>query len=61
MDVTRTRILNGHRVERFDQIVLAVGFYNARDVFKPVKCMAVGGAENEGNSTLLQLGCDAKR
>ena len=39
--------------------MLAVGFHNARDVFKPVKCMAVGGAENEGNPTLLQFGCNA--
>ena len=39
--------------------MLAVGFHNAWDVFKPVKCMAVGGAENEGNATLLQFGCNA--
>ena len=39
--------------------MLAVGLHNAWDVFKPVKCMAVGGAENEGNSTLLQFGCNA--
>ena len=41
--------------------MLAVGFHNAWDVFKPVECTAVRGAENEGNSTLLQFGCDAKR
>ena len=40
--------------------MLAVGFHNTWDVFKPVKCMAIGGAENERNSTLLQFGCNAK-
>ena len=40
--------------------MLAVGFHNAWNAFKPVKCMAVGGAENEWNSTLLQFGCNAK-
>ena len=53
-------LIRTHRFERRDQITLAVGFHNAWDVFKPVKCMAVGGAENEGNSALLQFACNAK-